>query len=204
MQGEKLTITFNNLNEQAVKRLGRAVGRLVQNLYREGYNLHADPKSGHQAMFVCVDGEMASGKSTLSSAILTSGINEADMRQDCQVMTVPLKHDLDLGRDVLIWESWWSLSRGQQDRVRDCWVTNPFRCDVLIIEKSVPDRILPGIEILEHAHNLPQNMRSLEIKIDVQGKDMRGVTITLPQHSARALPHWNAFRQEACPPEAVI
>jgi hypothetical protein len=197
MGDNTLTAIFNSLDEAGVKALGCALGTLAQKLYESGHNLQPDLKTGHEVLLVCLGGWMGSGKSTLSSAMLASAAQDAEACRDRKLMTVPLEHDLGLSREVVVWESQWSAGRGQQNRVRDCWLTEPFRSNAFVREHAIPERLSPGIEILEHGEYAPWPMQALNIHISGLGPEKRSVEVRLISPSEQVLPHWKAFRQQA-------
>lgn len=199
----KLTATFNKLDESAVKRLGAALGALAQGLYESGHNLQQDPLTGHAVLFVCMEGRQGAGKSTLSHEILSCGLG-AGIQRGNDSGIFPTTHDLGDSRTVLIWESCWSEAAGQQNRVRDCWLTAPFNASFHMKERPVPPRHLPGIEVLEHGRLVPRAMQGLVIEMEIDADETRAVSVTLPHPSGPGRRHWEAFLQQAGSPALTL
>lgn len=192
-----LTITFNNLDEPAMKTLGNALGALAQGLYESGWNLQAEPISGKSVLFVCMEGGMGSGKSTLSAAMLENNADAEDACHDRKLITVPITHDIGPTRDIIVWESQWSQVTGQQNRMRDCWLTEPFNDNPYATKYNVPERLLPGVEILEHSKLVPDNLRGLTVKIEGRDQQKRSVSVSLPHVTDERPPlSWEAFKRE--------
>ncbi|MCD8566466.1 MAG: hypothetical protein LRY36_00795 [Alphaproteobacteria bacterium] len=192
-----LTLTFNNLDEAAMKMLGHALGILAQRLYESGYNLQAEPESGQSVLFVCMEGTAGAGKSTLSTFMLDQNVDGADACHDHKMVMVGVCHDLGAMRSVVAWESRWSQMAGQQNRMRDCGISNPFKENAAPVKDPVPLRLLPGVEIMEHGTLVPEPLQGLRVLVDGQGQGARSVSVTLPRVSSeKSVSPWDVFREE--------
>lgn len=192
-----LTAVFNHLNEDGLKKLALSIRHLAQNLYASNHNLRIDQTSRFSVLIVCVLGDYGAGKSTLSKELLYAGLDAVSAKGDGgNFMMAPTTHDLDGGREVLVWQSMWSDVTGQQNRVRDCLLTEPYNCSFTMNARPIPGRILPGMEILEHGRLVPLDLRALTIKVDIEQTGHRQVQVTLQNPEDNILDDWEEFKLE--------
>lgn len=204
MGDKTLAATFNNLDEAAMRQLGRSLGGLAQKLYEGRHNLQADPESGHEVLYVCVGGFMGAGKSTLSASMLESNAAMDKAVPQRRPLTVALSHDIDESREVTVYETRRSQAAHQENRLRDCWLTEPFRSSTLSSKCAVPRRRYPGIEILEHPEKVPLAAQGLRVNVWMRREGRRDVSIVLPNAKTGMLPSWKAFLRDARQEELAL
>ncbi|MEM7679598.1 MAG: hypothetical protein AAF182_01150 [Pseudomonadota bacterium] len=196
MNIKRLTKRFNNLNLKQSQFLSNVIGGLAQYLYESEHNLQEDLKTGLKTLIVCVDGDPGVGKSLISRQIVLKNTGGEGADNDHHKVLFPAD-ETDPERICVYWHSYWSPKTQQENIMRDCVLTEPYKTNDIADTVEVKKRVYPGFEILEHSHSVPQGLSALKVEMQKQSETLRSAVVSIEnindENREKAEEIWSEF-----------
>lgn len=200
----ELQARFNGLTGTVFDLLAEATAELSQELYLSGHNL-VNLKSDEPAtLAVGIEGKANSGKSRFSNPFLRLGVDSYACTQG-QTMERPISITSTKSVEIPVWRSCWCDQHRQENRVRDCLLTDPFSmnnssdndlyAEVKFFTPHMKQRDYSGIEVLEHSGAVPKDLISLKIQLAIATEATRDATITILNYNDSVSDLWACFRE---------
>lgn len=197
-----LQANFNGLTGSIFDILAGVTAELAQELYINNHNLVSLRPDEPSVLAVGISGKANAGKSRFSNPFLPIGLELSSLSLG-QTMERPVSIASTELVEIPVWRSCWCDEHQQENRVRDCLITNPFRmnncgdtyAEAKFFTPHMKVREHSGIETLEHSGAVPKELMSLKIQIAIASQTTRDVAVTMLNYSDGLLNSWACFQE---------
>lgn len=143
-----------------------------------------------------MDGEPGIGKSTITEQMILVNVGGEGADNDGKIIGWLDKNGRETDDRCVQWLSCWSPETKQQNTVRDCKYTLPYKLSSGLKTVDVAKRQYPGFEILEHSYEAPDDIVAMRVEIQHQDNGLRQVNVSIENISEDASQDLEMFWDE--------